>query len=68
MELIDPVANLLVLGNTTFNLYVDLPKAFDVLNYEILLSKLEFYGLSELTIQLMENYLSSYRSQLWQTL
>ena len=43
MELIDRVANLLELGKITFNLYIDLSKAFDVLNHDILLSKLEFY-------------------------
>ena len=65
MELIDRVANLLELGKIPFNLYVDLSKAFDVLNHEILLSKLEFYGLNELTIKLIKNYLSN-RSQFCQ--
>ena len=65
MELIDRVANLLELGKITFNLYIDLSKAFDVLNHEILLSKLEFYGLNELTIKLIKNYLSN-RSQFCQ--
>ena len=54
MELIDRVANLLELGKIPFNLYIDLSKAFDVLNHEILLSKLEFYGLNELTIKLIK--------------
>ena len=65
MELIDRVANLLELGKIPFNLYIDLSKAFDVLNHEILLSKLEFYGLNELTIKLIKNYLSN-RSQFCQ--
>ena len=59
MELIDRVANLLELGKISFNLYIDLSKAFDVLNHDILLSKLEFYGLNELTIKLIKNYLSN---------
>ena len=42
MELSDRVANLLELGKIPFNLYIDLSKAFDVLNHDILLSKLEF--------------------------
>ena len=54
MELIDRVANLLELGKIPFNLYIDLSKAFDVLNHDILLSKLEFYGLNELTIKLIK--------------
>ena len=65
MELIDRVANLLELGKIPFNLYIDLSKAFDVLNHDILLSKLEFYGLNELTIKLIKNYLSN-RSQFFQ--
>ena len=54
MELIDRVANLLELGKIPFNLYIDLSKAFDVLNHDILLSKLEFYGLNQLTIKLIK--------------
>ena len=65
MELIDRVANLLELGKIPFNLYIDLSKAFDVLNHDILLSKLQFYGLNELTIKLIKNYLSN-RSQFCQ--
>ena len=62
MELFDRVTKLLELGKRPFNLYIDLSKTFDVLNHDILLSKLEFYGLSESTIKLMKNYLSN-RSQ-----
>ena len=65
MELIDQVANHLELGKILFNLYIDLSKAFDVLNHDILLSKLEFYGLNELTIKLIKKYLSN-RSQFCQ--
>ena len=65
MELIDRVANLLELGKIPLNLYIDLSKAFDVLNHDILLSKLEFYGLNELTIKLIQNDLSN-RSQFCQ--
>ena len=65
MELIDRVANLLELGKIPFNLYIDLSRAFDVLSHDILLSKLEIYGLNELTIKLIKNYLSN-RSQFCQ--
>ena len=65
MELIDRVANLLELVKIPFNLYIHLSRAFDVLNHDILLSKLEFYGLNELTIKLIKNYLSN-RSQFCQ--
>ena len=65
MELIDRVTKFLELGKIPFNLYIDLSKTFDVLNHNILLSKLEFYGLSKFTIKLIKNYLSN-RSQFCQ--
>ena len=59
VELINRVTNLLELGNIRFSLYNDLFKAFEVSNHGILLSKLEFYGLNELTKKLIKNYLSN---------
>ena len=44
------------------NIYLDLSKAFDSLNYDILLSKLNFYGLQNNALQLLKSYLSD-RSQ-----
>ena len=44
------------------NIYLDLSKAFDSLNYDILLSKLQFYGLQSNALQLLKSYLSD-RSQ-----
>ena len=55
IELIDRVTKILELGKIPFNLYTDLSKEFDVLNHDILLSKLEFYGLGEPTIKLIKN-------------
>ena len=34
-------------------------KAFDTLNFDILLSKLRYYGLSEIPLKLITNYLTS---------
>ena len=39
------------------NIYLDLSKAFDSLNYEILLSKLQYYGLQANALLLLKNYL-----------
>ena len=40
------------------NVYLDLSKAFDCLDHNILLSKLKFYGLNDNAIRLLKNYLS----------
>ena len=45
-------------GKTPFTIYLDLSKAFDTINHEILLWKLRKYGLSESALGLMESYLS----------
>ena len=41
------------------NIYVDLSKAFDCFNHDILLSKLRFYSLSDNALSLLKNYLTS---------
>ena len=41
------------------NIYVDLSKAFDSMDHNILLSKLKFYELDDKTINLLRSYLSN---------
>jgi hypothetical protein len=38
-------------------LFCDLQKAFDCVNYDILLSKMKFYGITDVANRLMESYL-----------
>jgi len=45
-----------------FRLFFDLTKACDVISHEILLAKLEYYGIREIIKAWVESYLS-YRSQ-----
>ena len=44
---------------TPVNVYIDLSKAFDCLDHNILLSKLKFYRLNDNAIRLLKNYLSN---------
>ena len=40
-------------------LFCDLQKAFDCVNYDILLSKMKFYGITGVANRLMESYLGN---------
>ena len=62
LELMDRNINFMNQGFCPVNIYLDLSKAFDSLNYDILLSKLKFYGIQSKALQLLKSYLSD-RSQ-----
>lgn len=61
-ELLEDIYNSLDDKKFAGGLFLDLQKAFDTINHELLLQKLEFYGIRGLANDLLRSYLSN-RSQ-----
>ena len=57
LELMDRNVNFMYQNSCPINIYIDLSKAFDSLNYEILLSKSQYYGLQANALLLLKSYL-----------
>ena len=62
IQLYDKLSDAIDKGNVTLGLFIDLSKAFDTVNHDILLAKLEFYGVCGVALEWFESYLSC-RSQ-----
>ena len=56
LKLVDHLISQLDKNNTPINIYIDLSKAFDTLDHQILLSKLEYYGVTGTANTLFSNY------------
>ena len=61
VKLVDNVSKEMELGNTPTALYIDLSKAFDTLSFDILLYKLNYYGIKDNAFKLLKNYLTNRR-------
>ena len=58
VEMIDKITQELDKGNIPLLIFLDLSKAFDTLDHEIMLYKLEYYGVTGPALQLLRSYLS----------
>ena len=63
MKLIDYVIEL-DNGNNPIGIYLDLSKAYDKINYDILLFKLKYYGIKGNALKLILNYLTDWNNSL----
>ena len=59
LHLVDYIYYTMDANEIPLNVYIDLSKAFDSLNHKILLSKLKFYGVTGLSLDLLYSYLSN---------
>ena len=57
-EIIDRLTKTLDEGGKSLAIFIDMSKAFDTLDHNILISKLKYYGLSEMSLKLMQDYIS----------
>ena len=59
LELTDKLYGLMDKSKIPIGIFLDLSKAFDTLNHQILIKKLDFYGVSRQANKLLTNYLSN---------
>ncbi len=59
MEIVDRIMTEMDKNETPINIYLDLSKAFDTLDHQILLKKMEHYGVRDTSFNLFQNYLTN---------
>ena len=59
LEIVDKIIYQMDNSETPISVFLDLSKAFDVLDHNILLYKLKYYGINSNSLQLLENYLTN---------
>lgn len=61
LEFVDRILSLLDNDKVPFSIFIDLSKAFDTLNHNILLSKLSYYGIKHTPLKWFQSYLYNRR-------
>jgi len=59
LDIIDEIIFSIDEGTVPLNIFIDLSKAFDTLDHDILLKKLKYYGINGNSLSLMKDYLSN---------
>ena len=59
VKLVDYISHEINKKHTPVNIYIDLSKAFDTLNFDILLYKLHYYGVTGVALKLIKCYISN---------
>ena len=59
LEFIDSIITNLEKRKPYISLFLDLSKAFDCLDHKILITKLQYYGIDDMSVKLLNNYLSN---------
>ena len=57
LEMVDRISQYLDIGKLPITVYLDLSKAFDTINHEILLKKLRYYGFADAPLKWFSSYL-----------
>ena len=65
IDLIEEITSSLDQGHYVVSLFLDLSKAFDTVNHQILLNKLKFYGLQQSENNWFQSYLSNRKQQVY---
>ena len=59
LELIDKIITDMDKSNIPINIYLDMSKAFDILDHKIIIAKLKYYGITGIPLDLFMSYLSN---------